>query len=354
MAPSYDCAASILLCAEDNNSILGFVDGDQENHEMGSLGEIDCLGPSWILGKSRGLHGNFFMDFPLQSEECIAHDLQRELDHMPMGDYAERLLKGELDASIRRDAIDWIWKVHAYFNFGPLSAYLSVNYLDRFLSVYEIPEGNAWMTQLLSVACLSLASKMEETLVPLLLDLQQVGEAKFLFEARTVQRMELLVLSTLKFRMQAVTPFSFVDYFLHKFSDGSGPKKFLILQSAYLILTMIKGIDFLEFKPSELAAAAALTVLEEFQSIENENAFATCVYLEKERVLNCYEMIQNKVRMRLSATKISDSLVSFVPDSPIAVLEAPCLSHTTEETSVFSDPNGDSRSPISKRRRVSR
>jgi Cyclin, N-terminal domain len=30
------------------------------------------------------------------------------------------------------------------------------------------------MTQLLSVACLSLASKMEETLVPLLLDLQQV------------------------------------------------------------------------------------------------------------------------------------------------------------------------------------
>jgi cyclin D1/2/4, plant len=54
--------------------------------------------------------------------------------------------------------------------------------------------------------------------------------------------MELLVLSTLKFRLQAVTPFSFMDYFLHKFSDGSGPMKFLILQSADLILTMIRGM----------------------------------------------------------------------------------------------------------------
>lgn len=33
---------------------------------------------------------------------------------------------------------------------------------------------NGWALQLLSVACLSLAAKMEETLVPTLLDLQVV------------------------------------------------------------------------------------------------------------------------------------------------------------------------------------
>ncbi|XP_078152535.1 cyclin-D4-1-like [Carex rostrata] len=64
---------------------------------------------------------------------------------------------------------------------------------------------------------------------------------EFLFAARTVQRMELLVLSTLKFRMQAVTPFSLMDYFLYKFSNENSPKKFLILQSADLILTLIRG-----------------------------------------------------------------------------------------------------------------
>lgn len=114
----------------------------------------------------------------------------------------------------------FLTKVHAQFNFGPLCAYLSVNYLDRFLAVYEFPvsllfifimvydstpsylilleifktsiqcsliipninailhmlfneqKDKAWMMQLLSVACLSLASKMEETEVPLILDLQ--------------------------------------------------------------------------------------------------------------------------------------------------------------------------------------
>ena len=33
-------------------------------------------------------------------------------------------------------------------------------------------KGKAWMMQLLAVACLSLAAKMEETEVPLILDLQ--------------------------------------------------------------------------------------------------------------------------------------------------------------------------------------
>ena len=30
-------------------------------------------------------------------------------------------------------------QVQSHYNFGPLCAYLSVNYLDRFLSAYELP-----------------------------------------------------------------------------------------------------------------------------------------------------------------------------------------------------------------------
>ena len=70
---------------------------------------------------------------------------------------------------------------------------------------------------------------------------KQVGEAKYVFEARTIQRMELLVLSTLKWRMQAVTPFSFVDYFLYKLSDEKSPDSLLIYRSMDLILGTIRG-----------------------------------------------------------------------------------------------------------------
>ncbi|KAF6170245.1 hypothetical protein GIB67_035350 [Kingdonia uniflora] len=69
------------------------------------------------------------------------------------------------------------------------------------------------MTQLVIVACLSLAAKVEETQVPLLLDLQ-VEETKYVFEAKTIQRMELLVLSKLHWKMNPVTPLLFVDHII--------------------------------------------------------------------------------------------------------------------------------------------
>ncbi|KAI7982028.1 Cyclin-D3-1, partial [Camellia lanceoleosa] len=51
--------------------------------------------------------------------------------------------------------------------------------------------------QLVAVACLSLAAKVEKTQVPLLLDFQ-VEESKFVIEAKTIQRMELLGLGCWK------------------------------------------------------------------------------------------------------------------------------------------------------------
>jgi hypothetical protein len=103
-----DGISEVRLIDNDHLFFWGFVDDNLENHEMDFLGEIDCLGPGWILGKRRCLHGNFITNFPLQSKECVLHDLQREFVHMPMGggDYAEKLLNGDLDVSVRRVVID--------------------------------------------------------------------------------------------------------------------------------------------------------------------------------------------------------------------------------------------------------
>jgi hypothetical protein len=80
-----------------------------------------------------------------------------------------------LIASARKEAIQWILAVNSYHDFSALTAVLSVNYLDRFLlsllSRRDMPM-KPWMVQLTAVACLSLAAKVEETYVPLLIDLQ--------------------------------------------------------------------------------------------------------------------------------------------------------------------------------------
>lgn len=72
----------------------------------------------------------------------------------------------------RREAVDWMLKVNAHYGFSALTAILAINYLDRFLTSLHFQRDKPWMIQLVAVACLSLAAKVEETQVPLLLDFQ--------------------------------------------------------------------------------------------------------------------------------------------------------------------------------------
>lgn len=43
-----------------------------------------------------------------------------------------------------------------------------------------------------------------------------VEDSKYVFEAKNIQKMELLVLSTLKWRMNPVTPISFLDHIIRR------------------------------------------------------------------------------------------------------------------------------------------
>ncbi|XP_020396136.1 cyclin delta-2 isoform X1 [Zea mays] len=356
MAPSsYEVAASILLCAEDSSSIL----------DLEAEAEEEAL-----LARSGEPGGG--AEFPVPSEECVAGFLESEAAHMPREDYAERLRSGGMDLRVRTDAIDWIWKVHTCYGFGPLTACLAVNYLDRFLSLYQLPEGKAWMTQLLSVACLSLAAKMEETYVPSSLDLQQAGDARYVFEAKTIQRMELLVLSTLKWRMQAVTPLSYVDYFLHRLRGGAAPSRRAVLRSAELILCIARGTHCLDFRPSEIALAVAATVAGEERAVDIDRAFTHRVH--KERVSRCLEAIQQatatmalpqplKSEGPSSSGRRASSSSATVPRSPTGVLDAGCLSYrraaaaaASHASSSWRDEDDDDCPPAvcSKRRKISR
>ncbi|XP_054789066.1 cyclin-D4-2-like [Prosopis cineraria] len=317
MAPSFDCV-STLLCAEDDS-----IFDDTDNGATMEPLEVSC-----------GFHSRnlYFHDrddrLPLQGDECLARMVQKECDHLPAGDYLDRLRTAALDFGARKEAVDWIEKVREHFGFGPLCAYLSINYLDRFLSSYELPKGKGWTMQLLAVACLSLAAKMEETEVPPSLDLQ-VGGSKYVFEARTIQRMELLVLSTLRWRMWAITPYSFIDYFLWKVNDDQGPERSSITRSIQIISSTVRGVDLLEFRPSEIAAAVAIFVAGETRRVNREKAIcAVSQQVKKERVVECLK-------------KINEMAPNSVPQSPIGVWEAACLSYSKTEGSTWSREGGD-------------
>nr|GLL26119.1 cyclin-D4-1-like [Ipomoea trifida] len=335
---SYDCVDSDLPCTETIRALcfddLDSVATDRQTHQSdGGEGLIFGNGGSDPL-----------IDFPILSEESFCLMVGRESQYMPADDYLSRLRTGELDLTFRREALDWIWKAHSHFGFGEFSFCLSMNYLDRFLSMYELPRGKTWAVQLLAVACLSLAAKLEEISVPLTVDLQ-VGDPKFLFDGKTIQKMELLVLSTLKWRMQADTPCSFIDYFLRKINGDQLPSLHVISRSMHLILSTIKGIDFLEFRPSEVAAAVAIFVSGKTQAIDIIKAMPSFAQeTQKERLAKCVELIQN-----LKLKRNAGGSGSSIPQSPNGVLEAACLS---DEQTAGSCPSSSTSTPDTKRRKL--
>ncbi|KAL8476259.1 hypothetical protein ACS0TY_028795 [Phlomoides rotata] len=289
--------------------------------------------------------------FPCFSDECIAFMVERESVHLPRDDYLHRLRTGELDVQLRKEALDWIFKACAHFSFGELCLYTAISYFDRFFSIYDLfPSssfengGRSWQIQLVATACLALSAKMEEVEVPSIFDLQE-GVPKFMFEGKTVQRMELLVLKGLKWKIKAYTPCSFIDYYLRKLNvENKFPSGNAITRSLQIILSTFEGIEFLEFKPSEIAAAVAMYVSREMEAMDIDKALSCLIggSVEKEKVVKCMDMIQESspIDMTITTTTTSTSTraISY-PSSPNGVLEAACLSYKRDEACSSSSQN---------------
>jgi len=332
MAPSIDCIAS-LYCAEDVSG-SGW---DDENE--GTDCALQVVNDQFHSSSTATTTATVFLDFPVEDEEAISTLLQKEAHSMPEEDYLGRYHARSLNAGARQNAIRWMLKVQAYYNFSPLTVALSVNYMDRFMSRHHLPQGKAWMLQLLSVACISLAAKMEESEVPILLDLQ-VEEVEHIFEAHTIQRMELLVLSTLGWRMSSVTPFSYIDYFFHKLGISNLLLRALLSRVSEIILGTMNDTSFLVYRPSVIAAAATICSLEEVTALQagdllrvfgdlsvDVDAVKDCYHDAQELLLDPYWCLPSKRKVFRCSSE---------PQSPVGVLEAATLSSCASESTMGS------------------
>lgn len=262
---------------------------------------------------------------PVSDDTFIGGLFDYESHHMPRSDYLHHCRDGSIHVTSRQDSINWILKVHEYYRFKPVTAYLSVNYLDRFLAVITLPQG--WPFQLLSVACLSLAAKMEETVVPVSLDLQ-IFEPSLLFDPKTVQRMELWVMGNLKWRLRSVTPFDFLHFFFSKLRLANAqPRGFnRVLSVSDLILCTTHVIDFLGFPPSAIAAAAVLcTAGISVDNNADDDGLPSSFYekVDKEMVRSCHNLMEEFL---IDACPFSHPkerrAAPAPPQSPAGVLDA--------------------------------
>lgn len=274
--------------------------------------------------------------------DSIAALFAAESDHMGL------FSGGHLDLSARRDAVSLILQAQFSSNLDPAVAYLAINYVDRFLSKREIPSEKPWVVRLLSISCLSIASKMKKTDFSLT-DFQR--EEGFIFDAQTIRRMELLVLGALDWRMRSVTPFSFLPFFLSFFSPAQPP--LLDALKAHASQALFKAqneIKMLVFKPSVIAAAVLLSAAHELFPIQFasfRSAISSSGFVNKEKLWECCNAFGDV------GMDGCDSTLEMVSSSntPVTVLGRHCFSSESEMTVVSSSDDRDlKKSRISKLR----
>lgn len=156
ISSGYQNSSSILLdslyCLEEQWE-------EEPKHEANSVLNVNIHSPNSVVLSER--------DFLWEDEELVSLFSKETKNKLH-----NTLPQNPVLAAARAKAVDWILKVNAHYSFTALTAVLAVDYVDRFLSSPHFQIGKPWMTHLTAIACLSLAAKVEETQVPLLLDLQ--------------------------------------------------------------------------------------------------------------------------------------------------------------------------------------
>lgn len=198
----------------------------------------------------------------------------------------------------RLDSVAWILKVRAVFGLEFQTAYLSVTYLDQFLLKRSINRGNNWAIRLLSVACLSVAVKMEEcTVLPLPEFFKAEEGDMYMFESSVVQKMELMVLSTLEWNMRLVTPFAYIGYFVVKFC-GNLSVRSIIPRIVQIIMASMRDVKVMSHRPSVIALVATLVALDSKLTVPdlelkiNAHASFSSGFLKMVDIVFCYNRMK--------------------------------------------------------------
>ncbi|KAD5960942.1 hypothetical protein R6Q59_013962 [Mikania micrantha] len=222
----------------------------------------------------------------------------------------------------RLDAVNWIFSTREILGFHFRTAYLSLTYFDRFNSKRAIDNGKEWAIQLLGVACLSLAAKMEEQTVPSLYHYRAQG---YNFESSVIQRMELMVLATLEWKLYCITPFVYLHHFFSKICDEHKCNEFLISKAIRHILDFSKEVNLMDHRPSVVAVAAVLLACDDQltrNTLEFKIGVVTSIHsLEKECIYQCYNLLKKTETKKNTPESNSFDLLSnhWSPSSNIGV-----------------------------------
>ncbi|XP_027177644.1 G2/mitotic-specific cyclin S13-7-like isoform X2 [Coffea eugenioides] len=155
----------------------------------------------------------------------------------------------DISAKMRAILVDWLIEVHRKFELMPESLYLTVNIVDRFLSMKAIPRKEL---QLVGMGSMLIACKYEEIWAPEVNDFIAVSDNAYARDQLLF--MEKAILGKLEWYLTVPTPYVFLARYI-KASVPSDPE---IEHMAYFLaeLGLVNYETTIHYCPSKLAASA--------------------------------------------------------------------------------------------------
>ncbi|KAE8658817.1 G2/mitotic-specific cyclin S13-6 [Hibiscus syriacus] len=156
-------------------------------------------------------------------------------------------LQTDINEKMRAILIDWLIDVHQKFELSPEALYLTVNLIDRFLSVKVVPRKEL---QLLGMSAMLIATKYEEIWPPEVNDLVCIADRTFTHEQ--ILLMEKTILRRLEWTLTVPTHY----VFLARFIKASIPDLKMENMVYFLAELGIMHYETIRFCPSMVAASA--------------------------------------------------------------------------------------------------
>ncbi|KAH7665303.1 cyclin A protein [Dioscorea alata] len=177
--------------------------------------------------------------------------MEMEDKRKPLANFIETV-QNDITANMRAILVDWLVEVAEEYKLVPDTLYLTISYIDRFLSFNAL---NRQMLQLLGVSCMLIASKYEEISPPHVEDFCYITDNTY--SKQEVVKMESDILKFLNFEMGNPTVKTFVRRFISVCQEDYGyPNLKLEFLCNYLAELSLLDYGCVRYLPSAVAASA--------------------------------------------------------------------------------------------------
>ena len=230
--------------------------------------------------------------------EEIFNDMKLRENHTFVDpDYIKNTQKA-INRKMRAILIDWLIDVHKKYKLKPETIYLTVNIIDRYLSIKSVATINL---QLVGVVALLIASKYEDIYPPKVKELADITDGAYVANQLIV--MENKVISCLNFDLFYPTQWHFLECYKKKLNLN----EITFYLAWFLMELSLIDIGFINYKGSIIASTVVMISMKYFKKFR-EKEFENATGFNEKSLENCEKDIlfvwsNNKNEKNLSAVR---------------------------------------------------